>query len=80
MDMHLARAVLGLLALAFTSQGLSVEASPRPVTPNASPEAVQLLQYLYDISGKQTIVGQHAAPLVATTQLRSEERRVGKEC
>jgi mannan endo-1,4-beta-mannosidase len=40
-----------------------------PVTPNASPEAVQLLQFLYDISGKQTLIGQHAAPLVATTQL-----------
>ena len=41
----------------------------KPVTPNASPEAVKLLEYLYSISGKQTLVGQHCAPLVATTQL-----------
>ncbi len=44
-------------------------AAAAPVTPNASPEAVRLLQFIQDISGKQTLVGQHAAPLVGTTQL-----------
>lgn len=48
---------------------LAADAPAAPVTPNASPEAVHLLQYLYDISGKKTLVGQHAAPLVGTTQL-----------
>jgi len=30
-----------------------------PVNPNASPEASALLKYLYSISGKHTIIGQH---------------------
>jgi len=33
-----------------------------PVTPNASPEARALLAFLYDISGKQTLSGQHNFP------------------
>ena len=49
----------------------------KPVTPNASPEAVKLLEYLYSISGKQTLVGQHCAPLVATTQLPTNEKWTG---
>jgi mannan endo-1,4-beta-mannosidase len=49
----------------------------KPVTPNSSPEAVKLLEYLYSISGKQTLVGQHCAPLVATTQLQSNEKWTG---
>jgi mannan endo-1,4-beta-mannosidase len=36
----------------------------RPVTPDASPEAVALLNYLYSISGKGTLAGQHCVPLV----------------
>jgi len=31
----------------------------KPVNPNASPEAVKLLRYLYRISGKKTLTGQH---------------------
>jgi mannan endo-1,4-beta-mannosidase len=60
---------LAIIALAGASPCLAANASTAPVTPDASPGAVQLLQYLYDISGKQTLVGQHAAPLVGTTQL-----------
>lgn len=33
-----------------------------PVNPNASPEARALLQYLYSISGKATLTGQHNYP------------------
>ncbi|HMB94618.1 MAG TPA: glycosyl hydrolase, partial [Tepidisphaeraceae bacterium] len=33
-----------------------------PVTPNASPQAKALLHFLYSISGKHTIVGQHNYP------------------
>lgn len=40
-----------------------------PVTPNASREAVELLDYIYSISGKQTLAGQHCAPLVGSTRL-----------
>lgn len=34
-------------------------AQPAPVNPNASPEARALLSYLYSISGKYTLSGQH---------------------
>jgi mannan endo-1,4-beta-mannosidase len=45
-------------------------ASPvRPVTPNPSPEALRLYQYVQGISGKRTIVGQHCAPLVESSRL-----------
>jgi mannan endo-1,4-beta-mannosidase len=36
--------------------------SVKPVTKNASPEAVALLQYIHDISGKHTLTGQHNYP------------------
>jgi mannan endo-1,4-beta-mannosidase len=34
----------------------------KPVTPNASPEAAALLQYLHDLSGRHTLTGQHNYP------------------
>jgi mannan endo-1,4-beta-mannosidase len=43
----------------------------RPVTPNPSPEAVDLLKYIYSISGKHTLIGQHCVPLVGSTRLAS---------
>jgi mannan endo-1,4-beta-mannosidase len=36
--------------------------SVRPVTPQASPEAVALLKYIRSISGKNTLTGQHNYP------------------
>ncbi|MBN1764531.1 MAG: hypothetical protein JW860_04675 [Sedimentisphaerales bacterium] len=41
----------------------------RPVTPDASKEAVELLEYLYSISGNHTLAGQHCAPLPGTSIL-----------
>lgn len=55
----------------------SAGVAKKPVTPNASPEAVKLLEYLYSISGKQTLVGQHCAPLVVSTQLPTIEKWTG---
>ena len=40
-----------------------------PVTSNASDEAKDLLSFIYEISGKQTISGQHCAPLVGPIRL-----------
>jgi mannan endo-1,4-beta-mannosidase len=60
---------LSLLALALCATRAAADAPPVPVTPGASQGAAELLQYLHDISGKQTLAGQHAAPLVGTTQL-----------
>jgi mannan endo-1,4-beta-mannosidase len=55
----------------------SAGVAKKPVTPNASPEAVKLLEYLYSISGKQTLVGQHCAPLVSPTCLVEVQRIAG---
>lgn len=41
----------------------------QPVTQNASPEAADLLQFLYSISSKQTLIGQHCNPLAGSTRL-----------
>ena len=48
-----------------------------PITPNPSPEAVSLLNYLYLISGKQTLTGQHCMPLAGSTRLPGVEKLTG---
>ena len=55
----------------------SAGVAKKPVTPNASPEAVKLLEYLYSISGKQTLVGQHAEPLNVMTRFATLQRTTG---
>lgn len=46
----------------------------KPVSPNSSPEAITLLQYLYDISGHYTLSGQHCNPLVGSTRLAGVQK------
>jgi mannan endo-1,4-beta-mannosidase len=48
-----------------------------PVNPDASPEAVKLLEFIYSISGKQIIAGQHCAPLLGSTRLSVAHRTAG---
>ena len=48
-----------------------------PVTPNSSPEAEKLLDYLYSISGKKTLTGQHCMPLAGSTRLAGVEKLIG---
>ena len=57
--------LIALNPVVSSSQSLS----PVPVTPNASPEAVKLLDYIYSISGKKTLSGQHGAPLTGSNRL-----------
>ena len=64
------RQVIFWLLSAFLFLGASsLFSADRPVTPNPSPEAVDLLEYIYSISGKHTLTGQHCAPLVGSTRL-----------
>jgi mannan endo-1,4-beta-mannosidase len=49
-----------------------------PVTTNASPEAAQLLQYIYSISGNHTLTGQHNAPLMDSIRLVLDQRATGQ--
>jgi mannan endo-1,4-beta-mannosidase len=50
----------------------------KPVSPNASPEAVELLQYLYGISGHYTLAGQHCNPLVGSTRLAGVQKMTNR--
>jgi len=55
--------VVWLLA-AVCGAGISSgsEGAAKPVTPNAAPEAVELLKLIYSLSGKHTMTGQHNFP------------------
>src|SRR6056297_2850878 len=48
--------LLAGLVLLFIS---SCKNAPQPVNPNATPEAVELLRYLYSVSGENILSGQH---------------------
>lgn len=49
-----------------------------PVTPDASPEARALLQFLYDISGKYTLTGQHNFPNVKSRNTEFAAKYLGR--
>ncbi len=78
--MLLKSAVFGLLPGIFFLSSFLLEAqeSIQPVTPNPSPEAVNLLQYLYSISGKHTLTGQHCVPLVGSTRLAAVHKQTNR--
>jgi mannan endo-1,4-beta-mannosidase len=51
----------GVVAATFLSAA-PVVAQPKPVTPNASPEAAALLSLIYSLSGRHILSGQHNYP------------------
>ncbi len=63
--------------LAAATALLGAAESPKLSTPNASPEAVALYQYLLEISGRQTLSGQHGVPLTGDTRLPAVEKTLG---
>lgn len=74
--MNLTSMIFRPLTLLFLSAAaLFAVDGVQPVTPNASPEAVSLLQYIYSISGKQTLAGQHCVPLVGSLRLVGVHRQ-----
>jgi mannan endo-1,4-beta-mannosidase len=78
--MNRKRILLGIFLALFCTAAPAIFAddatssAAKPVTPNASPEAVQLLQYLYSISGNHTLTGQHAVPLLRSARLIEAQR------
>lgn len=64
--------------IVFCPQFLLAQETILPVTPNASPESIELLNYIYSISGKKTIAGQHSPPLLGSTCLSVVHRNTGK--
>jgi len=61
--------ILFLILLCFFNGLASGGPDILPVTPHASPEAVELLNYIYSISGRQTMTGQHCHPLAGDSRL-----------
>ncbi len=66
-----------LLALIVLVGFLSANSFAKPVNPDASPEAVALLDYLSEISGKHTLAGQHSHPLDGSARLAGTEKSMG---
>jgi mannan endo-1,4-beta-mannosidase len=67
-----------VLLFIFTSLLFGVDKTIQPVTPNASPEARALLNFLYDISGKYTLTGQHNYPNTKDRNTRFAAKYLGK--
>jgi mannan endo-1,4-beta-mannosidase len=81
----LASAIFPVLIFGAASLGLSPAkvaaadaAMAAPVTPNASPEAKALLQFLYSISGAHTMTGQHNFPNTKDASTRRAAEIYGK--
>lgn len=68
---------LPLALTLFFVLSIFIHAQVKPVTPDASAEAVKLLEYLYSISGKKTLSGQHCPPLKGSLNLPVLEKQLG---
>ena len=60
------RTIISLVLLACALP-LGAQTRPSPVNPHATPEARALLAYLYSMSGKYTLTGQHNYPNTGAT-------------
>ena len=68
-----------LLACAVLAAAGALGAAPATLcTPNATPEAAALYAYLLDISGRQTLAGQHCPPLLGSTRLPGVLKMLGR--
>ena len=77
--MNLKQISLGLaLCLVCGAGRAQTAAGPAPVTPDASPEARALLQFIQGLSGKHIMTGQHNFPNTKDTSTLSAERAYGK--
>ena len=70
-----------LAVILLFSTSLFGQTTPmKPVSPNASPEAVALLDYIYSISGKYLLTGQHNYPNTKDRNTLFVKDYVGKNC
>lgn len=68
-----------IISLAITISSFSQEQSEiRPVTDDASSEAIELLKYIYSISGKKTLTGQHDQPIFGSAYYQLVYEKIGK--
>ena len=64
--------------LLFSTSLLAQTKAIKPISPNASPEAVALLNYFYSISGKYTLTGQHNYPATQNKNTEFVKNYIGK--
>jgi mannan endo-1,4-beta-mannosidase len=69
--------LIGLLCINAASLCRAGSAA-RPVTPDAAPEAVELLNFIYRISGQHTLSGQHNLPADKDRQTVAAAKAWGK--
>jgi len=67
-----------IFILLFSTTLVGQTTPMKPVSPNASPEAVALLNYIYSISGKYLLTGQHNYPNVKDKNTLFVANYVGK--
>ena len=68
-----------IILLCFVAAFLPAQPdNPEPVTPNASVEARALLEFIYSISGKYTLTGQHNYPDTRDRNTRFAARYIGQ--
>lgn len=65
--------ILSSASLLFAAQDIT-----KPVSPKASPEAMALLKFFHDISGKYTLTGQHNFPATRSRNSEFYGRYLGK--
>ncbi|MBN2279609.1 MAG: glycosyl hydrolase family 26 [Candidatus Marinimicrobia bacterium] len=73
----MARLIITMIWILFSFLIATAE-TKTPVNSNTTPEARQLLEFLYSIAGKQTLAGQHNAPIRGTSRLSVVHRNTGK--
>ena len=64
--------------LTFSSSLFGLGEAIKPVSPNASPEAKALLQFIYSLSGKYTLTGQHNFPAAKDRNSQFAASYIGK--
>jgi len=67
-----------IITIISTLPLLSAGNTIKPVTPNASPEAKALLEFIYSISGTYTLTGQHNYPNTRDRNSQYAARYIGK--
>jgi len=65
-------------ACLFAASLFGADDAVKPAAPNASPEARALLKFLYSISGKYTLTGQHNFPDIKDRNTRFASNYIGK--
>jgi mannan endo-1,4-beta-mannosidase len=68
--------LMGTSVLFSAGKPTEKEITPaKPVTANASPEADSLLRFIYNISGKKIMAGQHCNPLYGSLRLPAVQKQ-----